>query len=91
MKRSIFISTFFLFISTYSTNGQTAHYWTEHYGTRSMLLSGVVIGSVDDLGAVFYNPARIWATKNEAFLVSADIFELKRLVIKKTPWEKILI
>ena len=32
---------------------QEAHYWSEQFGNRSMLLGGAVIGSVFDLGAVF--------------------------------------
>ena len=42
-----------------SLRGQDSHYWTQQYGTKSMLLSGSVIGGVEDLGAVYYNPARL--------------------------------
>ncbi len=71
------------------TDGQSEHYWSELYGTRSMLLSGVVIGSVDDLGAVFYNPARILLPVNDAFLVSADVYEYDRLTIKNALGDQI--
>ncbi len=40
-----------------------------------MLLSGSVIGGVDDLGAVYYNPARLSQITNSAFLVNADVYE----------------
>ncbi|MDB4584858.1 hypothetical protein N9164_17040, partial [Draconibacterium sp.] len=55
--------------------GQDGHFWTQQYGTRSMLLSGSVIGGVDDLGAVYYNPARLSQITNSAFLVNADVYE----------------
>ena len=71
-----------LMISTLNIQAQDGHYWSDQYGTRSMMLSGAVIGSVQDLGAVFYNPARIGVVKNSAFLISADVYEYSRLVIK---------
>ena len=71
-----------LTVSTIKTKAQDGHYWSEQYGTRSMMLSGAVIGSVEDLGAVFYNPARIGVVENSAFLISADVYEYSRLVIE---------
>jgi hypothetical protein len=61
---------------------QSAHYWTESYGTRSMILNGVVVGSVKDLGAVFYNPARLSQFENPAFVISGQVYELNSLKIK---------
>jgi hypothetical protein len=61
---------------------QDAHYWTQHYGTRSILLSNSVIGGAEDLGAVFYNPARLGLIQNPAFLISADVYEWQRLKIE---------
>ncbi len=46
---------------------QDGHYWTQQYGTRSMLLNGSVIGGVEDLGAVYYNPARLSQIDNPVF------------------------
>ncbi len=59
--------------------GQDGHYWTQQYGTKSMLLSGSVIGGVDDLGAVYYNPGRLAVIKNPAFLLSASVYEYNSL------------
>lgn len=61
---------------------QDAHYWTEQYGTRSMLLSNSVVGVVEDLGAVFYNPARLGLIKNPAFVISGKVYELNKLLIE---------
>jgi hypothetical protein len=68
-----------LIVISISSSGQDGHYWTQQYGTRSMLLSGSVIGGVDDLGAVYYNPARISQISNPAFLLSADVYEWNTL------------
>lgn len=61
---------------------QSGHYWTQQYGTRSMLLSGSVIGGVSDLGAVYYNPARLGQIDNPSFLISADVYELNKVQVE---------
>ncbi len=58
---------------------QDGHYWTQQYGTKSMLLSGSVIGGVEDLGAVYYNPGRLAQIPNPAFLLSASVYEYTTL------------
>ena len=58
---------------------QGGHYWSEQYGTRSILMSGSVIGGADDLGAVYYNPGRLALIENAAFLLSANLYELSTL------------
>jgi hypothetical protein len=81
MKKPFFcIVAFILSIGT--IQAQSGHYWTQQYGTRSMLLSGSVIGGVSDLGAVFYNPARLGQIDNPAFLISANVYELNRLKVE---------
>ncbi|PIB37066.1 hypothetical protein BFP72_17475 [Reichenbachiella sp. 5M10] len=62
--------------------GQDAHYWTEQFGNKSMLLGGNVIGSVDDLGATFYNPARLALQDDPKFLISAKAYQLSTLRVK---------
>src|SRR5262245_18576493 len=68
-----------ILISSLSCAAQDGHYWTQQYGTKSMLLSGSVIGGVDDLGAVYYNPARLAQIENPAFLLSASVYEYNSL------------
>lgn len=67
----------FLFLSLFISQAvaQDGHYWTQQYGTKSMLLSGSVIGGVEDLGAVYYNPGRLAQIANPAFLLSASVYE----------------
>ena len=61
--------------------GQDGHYWTQQYGTKSMLLSGSVIGGVEDLGAVYYNPGRLAVISNSAFLLSGSVYEYNSINI----------
>jgi len=72
----IFIGFLLLVLPFFATLAQDAHYWTEQYGTRSMLLSNSIIGSVEDLGAVFYNPARLSVIEENAFMVSGKVYQL---------------
>ncbi len=72
----------FLYLFVGLAVAQDAHYWTEQYGTRSMLLSNSVYGSVEDLGAVFYNPARLSFIEENAFLISGKVYQLNRISFK---------
>jgi hypothetical protein len=47
-----------------------------------MILNGVVVGSVQDLGAVYYNPARLSQFETPAFVISGQVYELKNVTIK---------
>lgn len=53
---------------------QDANHWTLQWGTRSTLLGGAVIGSVSDLGAVYYNPARLGFVDSASLLLAARIY-----------------
>lgn len=64
------------------SNAQDGNYWSENYGNRSMLLSGTVNASVEDLGTVFYNPGRLGLIENPAFAISAKVYEWKTLKIE---------
>ena len=66
----------FTLLSLMTCIAQDAHYWTEQYGTRSMLLSNSISGSVEDLGAVYYNPARLSLIEDNAFLISGKVYQL---------------
>ena len=83
MKNSRITTSFIVCLCFFvQINGQDGHYWTQQYGTRSMLLSGSVIGGVEDLGAVYYNPARLSQIDNPAFILSADVYEVNNIEIK---------
>jgi len=76
MKPIRTLSLLIFFFVSVNLRGQDSHYWTQQYGTKSMLLSGSVIGGVEDLGAVYYNPARLSVITGSAFLLSANVYEL---------------
>jgi len=55
------------------------NYKFENFGNRSILLNGNVTGSVDDLGATYYNPARLALVKDPVFLINARIYQLSNI------------
>ncbi len=59
--------------------GQAGNHWTEQFGNRSMLLSGAVVGSVSDLGLVFYNPGRLGLIEKPAFVLTAKAYQWDNL------------
>ena len=73
LKRWISFSA--IIMGLFPCKAQDGHYWTQQYGTKSMLLSGSVIGGVEDLGAVYYNPGRLAVISNSAFLLSGNVYE----------------
>ena len=70
------VTLLMLIFSSTLIKAQDGHYWTEQYGNKSMLLSGAVIGNVSDLGAVYYNPARLGLIEKPAFLLNASLYQL---------------
>ena len=53
---------------------QDFHYWSHQYGTRSNLLGGVVVGSVVDISASYYNPGAL------GLIDSPDLFATSRVI-----------
>jgi len=62
--------------------GQDTHYWSQHYGTRSTLLGGSVIGSLLDISSTYYNPGALALMADPAFVISGSIFGLRTLIFK---------
>ncbi|WP_430817590.1 hypothetical protein [Carboxylicivirga sp. RSCT41] len=85
IRKSFYLLAFILAFT--GLNAQDAHYWTEQYGARSMLLSNSIVGSVSDLGAVFYNPGRLGLIEQPAFLISAKVHELNRTTFENATGE----
>ncbi|WNJ17176.1 hypothetical protein [Pontibacter sp. G13] len=84
MVRSRCLLVSCLIVFHISLKGQDAQYWSQQYGTRSTLLGGVVIGSVEDLGATYYNPARLALVPDLSFLLSAKVYELESFSLKNS-------
>lgn len=69
-----------LFITLTVLNGYSQrNYKFENFGNRSILLNGNVTGSVDDLGATYYNPARLALVEDPVFLINAKMYQLTNL------------
>jgi len=79
MKKTYQVILILLIIITVKLPAQDVHYWSQTYGTESTLLGGAVIGSVDDLGATYYNPGKLSLVDDPKFLFSARIFEYRYL------------
>ena len=58
------------------------YYNQENFGNRSLLLSGNVTGSVDDLGLTYYNPARIALIEEPVFSINAKAYQVSNLSFK---------
>jgi hypothetical protein len=58
---------------------QDSHYWTQQYGDRADLLGGVVVGSVVDLSAVYYNPGALVLADEATLFLTTFKYELNRL------------
>lgn len=65
----------FFFIMIYHIAYTQGNYNGENFGNRSILLSGNVTGSVDDLGLTYYNPARIALVENPVFSINARAYQ----------------
>lgn len=60
----------------YSVLAQEGNYRFESYGNQSVLLSGNVTGSAEDLGLTFYNPARLAFIEEPAIVIAGKAFQL---------------
>lgn len=61
---------------------QDTHYWNIQYGTHATLLGGVVIGSVADLSATYYNPGAVALYADPRFILTAKIYEQNSLTVE---------
>ena len=69
------VFTILFFFSCFVIYGQR-NYKFENFGNRSILLNGNVTGSVNDLGATYYNPARLALIEDPVFAINAKIYQL---------------
>ena len=58
---------------------QDAHYWTYGYGPIGQLTEGALVGGVNDLSAVFYNPAACALMDEPRFVFTLNSIELANI------------
>ncbi len=66
----------------YSKVRAQQNYKYENYGDKSMLLNGNVCGSVDDVAATYYNPARLTLIKTPVFSFDTKLYQLNILKLE---------
>jgi len=69
-------------------SAQDAHYWTNQYGTRAELLGGLVVGSVVDLSASYYNPGALAHVSNPTLILTTDAWELVGITLNNRAGEE---
>lgn len=79
------IKTISLFITLFCNAAlifSQGNYNDENFGNKSILLSGSVTGSVEDLGLTYYNPARIALIEVPSFTINAKAYQLNSVNVK---------
>ena len=59
-----------------AATAQDAHYWTYGYGPVGQLTEGTLVGGVEDLSAVYYNPGALALIDEPRFLFGLTSIEL---------------
>jgi hypothetical protein len=65
-----------------SVLAQDSHYWTNQYGNQARLLGGLVVGSSDDVAAVFYNPGRLALTDDTALVLAGNVIRYTNISLE---------
>jgi hypothetical protein len=82
-RRSSVLILLLCSFQVYQAAGQATNYWTENYGEYSILLNGAVIGSVQDLGAVYYNPGKLREDIESAFTLNTKAYQYTKIKVKE--------
>ena len=62
-----------------SASAQDTNYWTNKYGTRSILLNGAVIGGPVDISTMYYNPGGLAMLKDPGVALAVKAFEFANI------------
>jgi hypothetical protein len=68
----IMVMIFFASGSFGSLRAQDTQYWFNQYGTKAALLGGLVVGSVSDLSAAYYNPGILPFVREKLMVQSSN-------------------
>ncbi len=80
-KRSIASAATLVAVLSWPAAGaaQDAHYWTYGYGPVGQLTEGTIVGGVNDLSAVFYNPGALALLDRPRFVINLTSIELANI------------
>ena len=62
-------------------SAQDAHYWTYGYGPVGQLTEGTLVGGVEDLSAVYYNPGALALIDRPRFVIGLTSVELATIEV----------
>lgn len=80
MSRGMFFVALALcLLSPRPARAQDSNYWTNKYGTRSILLNGAVIGGPVDLSAMYYNPGGLALLKDPGTVLTVKAFAFSNI------------
>ena len=68
---------------------QDAHYWTYGYGPIGQLTEGTLVGGVEDLSAVFYNPGAVALIDKPRFVIGLTSVELANIEVPGAAGERL--
>ena len=80
LLNSVFFSSLF---------AQDSHYWNLQYGSKSMLLGGVLTSGFYDNSAVYYNPAALAFVNYSHVSINATAYRYEALRLKNGGGENI--
>ena len=87
----LFFNLVLIFVIDMRCYSQGVYYWSQNYGTRSNLLGGLVIGSVNDVSATYYNPGYLGLVEDPEIIIGAKIYELNNYKISFDEFEDNLV
>lgn len=84
LKICLFLACF-LFQQVFA---QDTHYWTNQFGTESVLMGGAVVGGTKDNSAIFYNPGSLGFIDTGSLSINATTYQVENIKIKNALGEK---
>jgi hypothetical protein len=68
---------------------QDAHYWTYGYGPIGQLAEGTLVGGVEELSAVYYNPGALALINRPRFVIGLNSIELAEIKVPGAAGERL--
>ncbi|WP_336515352.1 hypothetical protein [Pollutibacter soli] len=61
---------------------QDTHYWTNQYGTKSVLMGGAVVGGIKNNTSLFYNPGALGFIDTSSLSINANAYSSTNITLK---------